>query len=46
MLKDGTSYQNLGSGHFDRRSKDQQKNRLVKLLADLGYAVEVKPLSA
>jgi transposase len=46
MLKDGTFYQDLGSGHFDRRYKDQQKNRLVKLLADLGYAVEVKPLSA
>jgi transposase len=46
MLKDGTFYQDLGGGHFDRRSKDQQKNRLVKRLADLGYAVEVKPLTA
>jgi transposase len=46
MLKDGTFYQDLGSGHFDRRSKDQQKNRLVKRLADLGYVVEVKPLAA
>ena len=46
MLKDGTMYQDLGSGHFDRRSKDQQKNRLVKRLADLGYAVEIKLLAA
>jgi transposase len=46
MLKDGTFYQDLGSGHFDRRSKDQQRNQLVKRLADLGYAVEVKPLTA
>ena len=46
MLKDGTFYQDLGSGHFDRRSKDQQRNRLVKRLADLGYAVEIKPLAA
>ena len=31
---------------LDRRSSDQQKNRLVKRLADLGYAVEIKPLAA
>jgi transposase len=46
MLKEGTTYQDLGSDHFDRRSTDQQKNRLVKRLADLGYAVEIKPLAA
>jgi transposase len=45
MLKDGTMYKDLGHDHFDRRSKDQQKNRLVKRLADLGYAVEIKPLA-
>ena len=44
MLKDGTMYQDLGPNHFDRRSKEQQKNRLVKRLADLGYAVELAPL--
>ena len=36
MLKDGTMYQDLGCNHFDRRSTDQQKNRLVKRLTDLG----------
>ena len=46
MLKDGTMYKDLGSNHFDRRSTDQQKNRLIKRLADLGYAVQIKPLSA
>ena len=46
MLKDGTMYQDLGHDHFNRRSKDQQKQRLVKRLADLGYAVEIKPLAA
>jgi hypothetical protein len=30
MLKDGTMYKDLGRNHFDRRSSDQQKNRLVK----------------
>jgi hypothetical protein len=39
-------YQDLGSRHFNRRSKDQQKNRLVKRLADLGYAVEITPRAA
>jgi transposase len=46
MLKDGTMYQDLGCKHFDRRSTDQQKKRLVRRLADLGYAVEIKPLAA
>jgi transposase len=46
MLKDGTMYHDLGRDHFDRRSTDQQKKSLVKRLADLGYAVEIKPLAA
>jgi len=46
MLTDGTMYQDLGRDHFDRRSADQQKKRLVKRLNDLGYAVEIKPLAA
>jgi transposase len=46
MLKVGTMYKDLGSNHFDRRSADQQKNRLVKRLADLGYAVEINRLAA
>jgi transposase len=44
MLKDGTMFQDLGADHLDRRTKEQQKNRLVKRLAELGYAVEVAPL--
>jgi len=46
MLKDGTMYKDLGRNHFDRHSTDQQKKRLIKRLADLGYAVEIKPLAA
>ncbi len=46
MLKNGTMYWDLGRDHFDRRSTDQQKHRLVKRLADLGYAVHIKPLAA
>jgi transposase len=46
MLKNGTMYQDLGPDHFDRHSVDKQKHRLVKRLADLGYAVELKPITA
>jgi transposase len=46
MLKDGTMYHDLGSDHFKRYSTDQQKNRLVKRLSELGFAVELKPLVA
>jgi hypothetical protein len=46
MLKDGTLYQDLGSNHFQTRSKGQQTQRLVKRLADLGYEVALKPLSS
>lgn len=44
MLKDGTLYQDLGSNHFQNRSKGQQTQRLVKRLADLGYEVALKSL--
>ena len=44
MLKDGTTYQDLGPNHFDRRTKERKINRLVQRLADLGYAVQLAPL--
>ena len=46
MLKDGTLYQDLGSNHFQTRSKGQQTKRLVKRLADLGYDVALTPLAS
>jgi transposase len=46
MLKDGTLYQDLGSKHFQTRSKGQQTKRLVKRLADLGYDVALTPLAS
>src|SRR6266700_7309897 len=46
MLEDGTTYQDLGSNHFQSRSKGQQTKRLVKRLADLGYDVALTPLAA
>ena len=46
MLKDGTLYQDLGSNHFQTRSKGQQTKRLIKRLADLGYDVALTPLAS
>jgi hypothetical protein len=43
MLEDGTEYQDLGADHFDRRNKQAKANRLVKHLANLGYAVQITP---
>ena len=46
MLKDGTMYQDLGRNYFDRRSNEVQKQRLVKRLAELGYAADLTPITA
>ena len=43
MLKDGTTYQDLGPHHFDRRSEAQHTRHLVRRLADLGYDVTLAP---
>jgi len=39
-------YRDLGPNHFDERTKDRQKNRLVQRLEALGYAAELAPLPA
>jgi len=46
MLRDGTEYQDLGPDHFQRRSKTNQTQQLVRRLQHLGYAVEITPLTA
>jgi transposase len=46
MLKDGTVYQDPGPHHFERRSSDAQTRRLVRRLAQLGYAAELTPIPA
>ena len=43
MLRDGTVWSDLGSDYFDRRNRDRAAQRLVRRLADLGFAVELKP---
>jgi transposase len=46
MLKTGSLYQDLGSDHFERRSRETQARRLARRLLELGYAVELKAISA
>ncbi len=46
MLRDGTSYQELGASHFDRHSTTQQVGRLLKRLHHLGYDVQIAPAAA
>lgn len=43
MLQNGTTYQDLGADHFDRRDKARITKRLIRRLEDLGLSVEVKP---
>lgn len=43
ILKDGTTYADLGGDYFERRSKTQIARRLVKRLESLGLTVEIKP---
>ena len=46
MLRDGTTYHDLGPDHFDRCAKEKVTKRLVRRLADLGYKVELTPSAA
>ncbi len=43
ILQNGTTYQDLGADHFDRRDKARITKRLIRRLEDLGLSVEVKP---
>ena len=45
MLKDGTFYKDLGPGHFESRAKAAQTHRLVSRLQNLGYSVQIEPIS-
>jgi transposase len=46
MLRDGTTYQDLGAAHFDRRPTAQQVSRLLKRLYHLGFDVQLAPAAA
>jgi len=46
MLKDGTAYQDLGPGHFDRIDREALIRRSVRRLERLGYQVSIKEVAA
>ena len=46
MIRNGTSYQDLGPDHLQQRNKPTQAKRLLARLQSLGYQVEIKPLAA
>ncbi len=41
MLRYGTFYQDLGAGHFHRRSPEQQVQHLARQIAKLGFACTI-----
>jgi transposase len=43
ILRDDTTYQDLGADYFERRSKAHLTRRLIHRLEELGLTVEVKP---
>lgn len=43
MLRDGTTYKDLGGHHFDARDKRRTAKRLLQRLKDLGVEVQLKP---
>ena len=45
MLKNGTFYEDLGSGHFDRSAKQKHVLRLLQRLQNLGFDVQITPLA-
>jgi transposase len=46
MLKNGTLYQELGPGHFDKRAQGKQIHRLINRLRNFGFDVQITPLEA
>jgi len=43
VLRDGTSYQELGGGYFDQLHPEQACNRLLRRLERLGWDVSITP---
>ena len=46
MLRDGTFYQDLGANHFRHSSAQDQANRLVRQIANLGFRCSIMPATA
>jgi transposase len=46
IMRDGVTYQELGSDYFDRRQRDRARRRHVKQLEALGYRVTIEEQAA
>lgn len=46
LLRDGTVFQDLGTGHFDSLNRDRAAKSLVRRLQALGFEVDVRPAAA
>jgi transposase len=46
LLKDGGSYEDLGSDYFDQRNRQRAEKRLIRRLEGLGYTVALTPSTA
>jgi transposase len=42
IIKDGSTYQDLGGDYFDRRTKEATAHRLLRRLDDLGFKVTIQ----
>jgi transposase len=46
LLRDGTTYHDLGSTYFDQLDRQRVERRLVHRLRNLGYRVTLEPIAA
>ena len=46
ILRDGTTFRDLGPNYFDRCQRQKAVQRLTRRLADLGYSVKLEPAVA
>jgi hypothetical protein len=46
MLRDGSAYRDLGSGHFDKHDRAKVARRFVARLTQLGYHVQISEAAA
>lgn len=46
ILRDGTTFRDLGANYFDRCQRQKAVQRLTRRLADLGYNVKLEPAVA
>jgi (2Fe-2S) ferredoxin len=46
IIRNGTTYTDLGVDHFDKRNQAQTERRLIKRLEQLGYTITLESRAA